>query len=84
MLLLIYSDDVRASSSFNPIFFPSSFVVAPIATLRLGSTLNAESLKEGDDVYFECSIQANPDVTRLVWKHEVRYTHTHYFLQLRV
>jgi hypothetical protein len=48
-----------------------SIQVAPIATLRLGPTFKADSIKEGDDVYFECSIQANPDVTRLVWKHEV-------------
>ena len=64
-----------------------------MATLRLGSTLNAESIKEGDDVYFECSIQANPDVTRLVWKYEVSIilkpdpiqthtqTHTHTHIQ---
>ncbi|EFX89926.1 hypothetical protein DAPPUDRAFT_20705, partial [Daphnia pulex] len=45
---------------------------APMATLRLGPTFKADSIKEGDDVYFECSIQANPDVTRLVWKHEDR------------
>lgn len=48
-----------------------SIQVAPMATLRLGPTFKADSIKEGDDVYFECSIQANPDVTRLVWKHEV-------------
>lgn len=46
-----------------------------MATLRLGPTFKADSIKEGDDVYFECSIQANPDVTRLVWKHEVSPTY---------
>lgn len=45
---------------------------APMATLRLGPTFKADSIKEGDDVYFECAIQANPNVTRLVWKHEDR------------
>ena len=53
--------------------------VAPMATLRLGPTLNAESIKEGDDVYFECSIQAYPDVLRLVWKHEVRRDQSAFF-----
>ena len=57
------------SPSFGQI--TGSIQVAPMATLRLGPTFKADSIKEGDDVYFECSIQANPDVTRLVWKHEV-------------
>lgn len=45
--------------------------VAPIATLRLGLTLNPDVIKEGDDVYFDCSIRSNPDVVRLIWKLEV-------------
>ena len=29
-------------------------------------------LQEGDDVYFDCEIQANPRVHEIVWKHNVR------------
>lgn len=43
----------------------------PIATLKMGSNLNPNHIKEGDDVYFECSVQANPRVTRLAWYKEV-------------
>ncbi|GBP65502.1 Nephrin [Eumeta japonica] len=39
----------------------------PIATLKLGSNLNADGIKEGDDVYFECSVRANPKSHRLKW-----------------
>ena len=63
----------RSSFAFSFLWqkHTGSIQVAPMATLRLGPTFKADSIKEGDDVYFECSIQANPDVTRLVWKHEV-------------
>uniref|UniRef100_A0ABD2XEZ8 Ig-like domain-containing protein n=1 Tax=Trichogramma kaykai TaxID=54128 RepID=A0ABD2XEZ8_9HYME len=44
-------------------------VYAPIVSLRLGSTLNAEDIKEGDDVYFECQIKANPPWSKLTWIH---------------
>ena len=43
----------------------------PIVSLRLGSTLSAEDIKEGDDVYFECQIKANPPWSKLTWIHNV-------------
>ncbi|KPJ17689.1 Titin [Papilio machaon] len=39
----------------------------PIVTLKMGSTLNPGHIKEGEDVYFECNIKANPKATRLSW-----------------
>ncbi|XP_045776317.1 nephrin-like [Maniola jurtina] len=42
----------------------------PIATLKMGSNLNPNHIKEGDDVYFECSVQANPKASRLAWYKE--------------
>ena len=39
----------------NSCFF---FADLPRVKLGLGSTLDPDSIKEGDDVYFECSINA--------------------------
>ncbi|XP_068231410.1 protein turtle-like [Palaemon carinicauda] len=41
----------------------------PKATASFGSSLNEENIKEGDDVYFECSILANPKVSHVSWRH---------------
>lgn len=48
-------------------FFPDP----PIVDLSLGSTLNADDIKEGDDVYFECKVRANPPMRKLTWLHNV-------------
>jgi len=45
--------------------------VAPIASLKMGSTLNPKDIKEGSDVYFECNVRANPRSYKLTWFHEV-------------
>lgn len=43
----------------------------PVVTLKMGSSLNPEDIKEGDDVYFECNIRANPKTYKLAWFHNV-------------
>lgn len=43
----------------------------PQVSLHLGSTLNPEDIKEGDDVYFECKIRANPKEHKISWFHGV-------------
>jgi len=43
----------------------------PQVSLKLGHALNASNLKEGDDVYFECQVKANPPPRRIIWKKEV-------------
>ena len=45
----------------------------PRVKLNLGSTLDPDNIKEGDDVYFECSINAKPRVYKIVWKFNVSY-----------
>ena len=40
-------------------------------SLRLGLELGADAIEEGKDVYFECKIQANPDVYKISWTHNV-------------
>ncbi|XP_053968368.1 uncharacterized protein LOC128869772 [Anastrepha ludens] len=42
----------------------------PQVTLSLGSTLKPDDIKEGDDVYFECHIKANPKEHRITWSHD--------------
>ncbi|XP_058988290.1 uncharacterized protein LOC101894825 [Musca domestica] len=43
--------------------------VVPTLQLDLGSNLNPEDIEEGDDVYFECKVHANPAAYKVVWKH---------------
>jgi len=55
----------------NAIIIVLSFSVPPIVSLMLGSTLNPDDIKEGDDVYFECHVKANPAWRKLSWLHNV-------------
>ncbi|KAK7080333.1 hypothetical protein SK128_019382 [Halocaridina rubra] len=41
-----------------------------MTTLYPGRSLNLSNIEEGDDVYFECAIKANPWVYKIVWLHE--------------
>jgi hypothetical protein len=43
----------------------------PVISLELGSKLQPGDIKEGDDVYFECKIEANPKFRKLQWLHNV-------------
>lgn len=47
----------------------------PMVTLKMGSSLNPDDIKEGDDVYFECNIRANPKAYRLAWFHNGHEIH---------
>ncbi|XP_069979290.1 nephrin-like isoform X2 [Penaeus vannamei] len=49
--------------------FKLNIYYKPVVTLRMGSNLDPEKIKEKDDVYFECHINANPVVTRIFWYH---------------
>ncbi|XP_028038629.1 neural cell adhesion molecule 1-like [Bombyx mandarina] len=49
--------------------FKLNVVYPPVVSLSLGSTLNPHEIKEGDDVYFECSVKANPREHRISWYH---------------
>ncbi|XP_047738167.1 nephrin-like [Hyalella azteca] len=43
----------------------------PVANISLGPRLNRHNIKEGDDVYFTCSIHASPPPTTVHWYHDV-------------
>ena len=47
------------------------FLDLPRVSLELGKTLNADNIKEGDDVYFECSVKAKPKAYKIEWKFNV-------------
>ncbi|XP_069181042.1 kin of IRRE-like protein 2 isoform X2 [Procambarus clarkii] len=42
----------------------------PTVKATLGRTLNISLLKEGDDVYFDCIVSANPQRSSITWYHE--------------
>lgn len=50
------------------------FADTPIVTLKMGSSLNPDDIKEGDGVYFECNIRANPKPYKMTWYHDVSNT----------
>ncbi|KAG6452458.1 hypothetical protein O3G_MSEX007644 [Manduca sexta] len=52
--------------------FQVNVVYSPLVSLTLGSTLNPHEIKEGDDVYFECNVRANPREHRISWFHDDR------------
>ncbi|XP_034941315.1 nephrin-like isoform X2 [Chelonus insularis] len=41
----------------------------PTIRLELGSKMNPDDIEEGDDVYFECKVRANPEAYKVIWKH---------------
>lgn len=63
----------------------------PQAVLSLGSSLNGSNIKEGDDVYFECNVRANPKPYKISWRFnviirekvaEIKYRKIYFFLVL--
>ena len=56
------------------VLFSLFFADPPVASLRLGDNLNADDIRAGHDVYFECDVKANPRPLRLEWLHNVSYT----------
>ncbi|XP_045113377.1 uncharacterized protein LOC123505771 isoform X2 [Portunus trituberculatus] len=42
----------------------------PVVKVLLAPALDPTNIREGEDVYFECHIKANPPETRVVWLHE--------------
>ncbi|CAG2057166.1 unnamed protein product [Timema podura] len=53
----------------NSVTYDARDVNPPLVSLQLGNTLNPDDIKEGDDVYFECNIRANPKEHKIVWLH---------------
>ncbi|XP_045126119.1 neural cell adhesion molecule 2-like isoform X2 [Portunus trituberculatus] len=59
---------VTNSSTFDVNF-------APRLHLMLGRMLQPDGIKEGMDVYFHCSVKANPKVYKITWYHNDEEVH---------
>ena len=46
----------------------------PKVHLEFGKNLDAKNIKEGDDAYFECHVEAIPEITKIQWMHNVSKT----------
>lgn len=46
----------------------------PVVTLKMGPSLNPDDIKEGDGVYFECTVRSNPKPYKMAWYHDVSKT----------
>ncbi|XP_044729672.1 protein turtle-like [Chrysoperla carnea] len=44
----------------------------PEAKIILGTNLNPDNIREGTDVYFDCLINAHPNVYKVEWRHNGR------------
>ena len=55
---------------FKRTFF---FSDPPKARLSLGSSIDPDAISEGNDVYMDCEIRANPRVYKVEWYHNVSY-----------
>ncbi|XP_011269677.1 hemicentin-1 [Camponotus floridanus] len=47
--------------------WPLIVYYVPVVSIKLGSSLKANDINEGDDVYFECDVRANPKAYKLLW-----------------
>ncbi|XP_055381972.1 uncharacterized protein LOC129612415 [Condylostylus longicornis] len=63
------SENPNVTGLFLETLWKLNVVYPPLVTLRLGSTLSPVDIKEGDDVYFECHVQSNPQWRKLLWLH---------------
>ena len=42
--------------------------------MSLGSSIDPDAISEGNDVYMDCEIRANPRVYKVEWSHNVSFT----------
>ncbi|XP_068245095.1 nephrin-like [Palaemon carinicauda] len=50
--------------------FTMDVLYKPNVTLSLGRSLNAKNLREGNDIFFECKVDANPPPYKVTWLHQ--------------
>ena len=40
---------------------------SPVADLAFGANINPRNIREGQDVYLECQVEANPELSKILW-----------------
>lgn len=65
------SNSFTQSNSFSSLFHCIFLSDMPVVTLRMGPSLNPDDIKEGDGVYFECTVRSNPKPYKMAWYHDV-------------
>lgn len=51
-------------------------IVAPQLRISFGTSIQIDSIREGNDVYLECRVKANPAIKEVVWLHNDRPIHS--------
>ncbi|KAL7041688.1 hypothetical protein ACKWTF_000854 [Chironomus riparius] len=64
------AENPKVSGLFLETTWKIEVIYPPLVSLRLGSTLIVDDIKEGDDLYMECQIQANPKFSKMYWMHD--------------
>lgn len=47
-----------------------TFSVVPELKLSIGANIQPDAIKEGTDVFFECTVKSNPSVNEVKWRFE--------------
>ncbi|XP_068082092.1 nephrin [Anabrus simplex] len=68
-VLTCRAENTRVRAGVEEDTWKLSVFFVPVLHLQLGSNLNPDDIEEGDDVYFECKVRANPIAYKVVWRH---------------
>lgn len=55
------------------------FTDIPETKVKLGSSLDPSTIREGTDVYFDCLVTAHPHVYKVEWRHNVSISDFNYY-----
>ncbi|XP_076325740.1 synaptogenesis protein syg-2-like [Tachypleus tridentatus] len=67
-LLTCRADNPDVGNSAKEAEWKLDVIYVPILSLTFWSNGNNDSIREGDDVYFECKIRANPQIIEIGWQ----------------
>ncbi|KAF6216306.1 hypothetical protein GE061_000646 [Apolygus lucorum] len=67
--LVCRADNPKINGAFLEDTRKMDIYYLPRLKLELGSKMNPEDIEDGDDVYFECKVDANPPAYKVTWKH---------------
>lgn len=67
-VLTCRAENQRLSAAVEEDSWKLNVNYVPVVVMKFGKNLNPDDIEEGDDVYFECIIKANPSAYKVVWK----------------